>query len=294
MPQVDLETLVSVCGGGSCDRKIACETLAQDDPPQEEHDVPEVPPDFPPESFWLSKDAEMDWFDRNAFYERKESTKGNSNSTNLNPNLNPSSNSSSQRFSLSLKSKASIIGLPKPQKSCFTDAKLRRNYKPANIRFFPKRAEPAGKSTVPMTEPSSPKVSCMGRVRSKKDRNRRLRSRQRSLRSSEPAMEKTKPTERRRAGLWTSFRSIFRSGCRHQPAVEIEEPSTESPPRKSVTSKARDVTEIEPAGDPPGLGGMMRFASGRRSESWDVGESDRQSVNMNATEPSDRDSVFRR
>ncbi|MCD7452657.1 hypothetical protein HAX54_017717 [Datura stramonium] len=46
----------------------------------------ELPTDFPPESFWLSKDAEFDWFDRNAFLDRKQSTKGiGPNTTNLNP-----------------------------------------------------------------------------------------------------------------------------------------------------------------------------------------------------------------
>ena len=44
----------------------------------------------------------------------------------------------------------------------------------SNTRLFIKRIEPTGKSVVPMAEPSSPKVSCIGRVRSKKDRSRRL------------------------------------------------------------------------------------------------------------------------
>lgn len=288
MPQVDLETLVSVCAGGSCDRKIACETTLadQDDISSKEPDLQEIPPDFPPDSFWLSKDAEFDWFDRNVFYERKESHKGNSNSTNLNPNLNPNSNSTSQRFSLNLKSKASIIGLPKPQKSCFADAKLRRNIRPANPRFFPKRPEPTGKSAVPATEPSSPKVSCMGRVRSKRDRSRRLQNRQRSLKEKPKLKPEPEPERRRKMGLWTNFRAIFRTGCRHKPAVETDERMSpirsvgtkkESPPRKSVTAKGRDrdrdlsSTSIEEA---PGLGGMKHFASGRRSGAWSVDDMD--------------------
>ncbi|XP_054792618.1 uncharacterized protein LOC129298261 [Prosopis cineraria] len=178
MPQV--ETLVSACaGGGSGDRKIACETLADGHGHQaEEAHLPKNNPDSPPESFWLSRDEELDWWDRNAVYERKESTKGNSsNSTNLNPSLK----SKSQR--VSLKSKASIIGLPKPQKPSFGDAKNRRNHKLGNTRLFPKRSASVGKSESSVIEPSSPKVSCMGRVRSRRDRNRRLRSRQRSSES---------------------------------------------------------------------------------------------------------------
>ena len=277
------------------DRKIACETLAGDGdkPPGKEDDnggEPEVPPDFPPESYWLSKDAEFDWFDRNAFYERKDSQKGNGNSTNLNPNLNLGSNSNSQRFSKNLKSKAAIIGLPKPQKTNFVEAtKNRKHCKAGNVRLFPKRSgSSGGKSDGPMIEPSSPKVSCMGRVRSKRDRKRRLmkKNRQRSLKSSEPALEKVKSVDRRKkTGFFASFWAIFRTGRRDKTrpseefeslpgnsvsttrnrdfsgVVDIDEPSSEYFSRRSL--------DIEPG--PPSLGGMNRFASGRKSGSW-VGE----------------------
>ncbi|XP_021908831.1 uncharacterized protein LOC110822905 [Carica papaya] len=295
MPQVDLETLVSACAGGSCDRKIACETLAttdaQTDHPPGQPDS--IPPDFPPDSFYLSKDDEFDWFDRNAFYERKDSQKGNSNSTNLNPNVNPTCVSTSQRFAL--KTKASIIGLPKPQKACYADAKNRRNSKPAITQLFPKRSGSAGKcdSSV-LVEPSSPKVSCMGRVRSKRDRNRRLKNRQKPERSEESRKGKDKSISRRKPGLLASLRSIFRSGSKDQTARDrnsrqLDYPSARkidtittpdirrrlppgdaqsisaesiSPPRKS--GNARKSFESEPAG----LGGMKRFVSGRRSDSW--------------------------
>ncbi|KAK7284857.1 hypothetical protein RJT34_19610 [Clitoria ternatea] len=273
MLQVDLESLVSACTGGSSDRKIACETLADDhntDPPPEPH------PDSPPESFWLSRDEEYDWWDRNAVYERKESTKANSNSnsTNLNP-TGSNSNSNSQRFSLNLKSKAAIIGLPKPQKTSFVDSKNRRNH---NIRLFPKRSVSVGKSESSLVEPSSPKVSCMGRVRSKRDRNRKLRT-------SQTSEAKEKPETARKPGFFESFRAIFRSGRREKPDRKTEGSTW----RKSVKcSKARDSTSsvndvsFEESisrssvseSEPPGLGGMMRFASGRRSESWGVGDSE--------------------
>ncbi|XP_057488721.1 uncharacterized protein LOC130789398 [Actinidia eriantha] len=261
---VDLETLVSVCAGTG-DRKITCETLmdGEDDGEKlpEEEEKPDLPPDFPPESFWLSKDAEYDWFDRNAFYERKDSTKGNSNSPKVG---NPASNSSSQRFSANLKSKAAMIGLPKTQKTSYVDTTNRRNCKPANIRLFPKRPESVGKTAVALAEPSSPKVSCMGRVRSKRGRKKPSDP---EAAASKP-QEKARSVERRRIGIYGRFISIFRSRRKERPGVETYAkplPFKESSPRRSVTDKPREFHEA--AAEPPGLGGMMRFASGRRSSS---------------------------
>ncbi|KAF5747799.1 hypothetical protein HS088_TW05G00526 [Tripterygium wilfordii] len=287
MPQVDLETLVSACAGGSSDRKITCETLAEtgdDHKPDEAPDQLDIPPDFPPESFWLSKDEELDWYDRNAFIERKDSTKGNGHSANLNPNLIPGSNSSSQRFSHNLKSKASIFTLPKPQKPNYAETKNRRNCKQGNTHLFPKRFGSAVRSISSLVEPSSPKVSCMGRVRSKKDRNRRLRNRQKSSEQgskneSEQRSSKEKPAERQRKGFLAGFRAIFRSTRRDK---EVEDESAtktsdirsrlppsgtdeESMARRKSSDRAHD---FEPTTEPVGLGGMKGFASGRRAESW--------------------------
>lgn len=280
MPQVDLETLVTACTGGGNDNKIACETLADDDPTvirAGEDDALDVPP----ESFWLSKDSEYDWFDRNAFYERNESTKGNSNSTNLNPHINPNSNSTSnsQRFSVNLKSKASIIGLPKTQKTTFVDSK-RRTCKPPNMRLFPKRSESVGKSSTAVAEPGSPKVSCMGRVRSK-----RCRRRSNSVKRSEKPVQKPvavddeKKKTKKKTGFYSAVMSIFRSGkgqkkpsrsgSRKVMEVVMEEPVVVEPQRRSVSVRVREIpVSEEPVAEPPGLGGMKRFVSGRRSESW--------------------------
>lgn len=308
MPQVDLETLVSACAGVSCDKKIACETLANainknpnyatvnnDKNPSQEHDAddhqePEIPPDLPPDSFWLSKDAEFDWFDRNAFYERKESQRGHSHSNPI--GLNPNPSSTSQRFSTStttttLKTKASIIGLPKPQKF---DPKCKR-YSKANTNWFPKRTSSVGKSDGPLCEPSSPKVSCIGRVRSKRDR-RRLKKRQGS--GSESGSLKSVPDRKQKPGLFASLKTIFRArkgseGKNRERRKESSERKSggvvsthdirdrlpgggahaqskrvESPPRKSVASESRRSLD----GEPVGLGGMQRFTSGRRSDSW--------------------------
>lgn len=288
MPQGDLQTFFT----GDIvtdDRKAAGHddqaTLSDDgerlplEEETEEADRPEVPPDFPPESFWLSKDAEFDWFDRNAFFERKESTKASSNSMNLNPNLHPQSNSNSQRFSTNLKSKASMIGLPKPQKTSYVDAKNRRNGKSGNIRLFPKRSGSGGKSVSTMIEPSSPMVSCMGKVKSKKDRNRQKTHHH----STELATAEEKSLEKQSKGFFACFRTIFRSGGRRQPVVEPTASLTNSPPEQGV--RARDLTPSatnppptasHPSKtdetDPPSLGGLQRFASGRRSSSWSVSE----------------------
>ncbi|CAN1134085.1 hypothetical protein LINPERPRIM_LOCUS16306 [Linum perenne] len=306
MPQVDLESIVgSVCSGGSCsDRKITCETLApaavvedEDDEQNQQKLAAESDhqsSDFPPESFWLSKDAELDWLDRNAFVSRQGSTRGSSNnSTSLIHGFHPNtanSSSHSQRFS-NLKSKASILGLPKPQNSCFVDGKSRRHTKPVNTHLFPKRSGSAGKSSSSVAEPGSPKVSCMGRVRSKRDRNRRLRSRQRSKRSTEPELKKAKSVRRRESsssspsGFMASIRSIFKtcSKSKKQSKTESADSSRKSESAAKAT-RTNDIRDRLPTSDRDApveksggeestaaagsFGGMMKFSSGRRSEDW--------------------------
>ncbi|KAK8562154.1 hypothetical protein V6N13_148731 [Hibiscus sabdariffa] len=261
MPQGNLETLVSACAGGSHDNKIVCETLATTESDTDDHlhsaEKP-VEEEIAPESFWLSKDAEFDWFDRNAFYERKESQKGNSapNSTNLNPSLNSTSNS--QRFSLR-KSKASIIGLPKPQKPCFVEPKNRK-HTPGNTRLFPKRSGSA-KSDRPVVEPSSPKVSCIGRVRSKRDRKGRLKKRDQNPAGVETVKEKTR---KKRSSLFSSFRSIFRPKSNGK-ASEVHAPTAGNKDIRCRLPRA-EIMESGVVAEPVSLGGMRRFASGRRSE----------------------------
>ncbi|KAK9122797.1 hypothetical protein Sjap_012399 [Stephania japonica] len=262
MPQVDLETLV--CGG---DRKIACETAAA-----AEEEIPENLPDYAAESFYVAKEDELDWFDRNAVFERKESTKGSSNGvSSYNPSSTPSlsSVSNSQRFPTNYKSKASLIGFPKAQNTSYADCKQRRHCRGSNPTFFPKRSRSTGKSGLPLTEPSSPKVSCIGRVRSKRQRSRR----QRPPPPSQPPIAKSE----KHGGFWTSFKAVLRFGRRRKtPHHGGGDGSVESSPRRmSVKSeKVRSgIVVSEPDGEPAGLGAMKRFASGRRSEcSW--GDSD--------------------
>lgn len=264
MPQVDIETSVTARGN---DRKISCETLADTAVDGESVDyAADVTPDLPPGSFWLSKDAEYDWFDRNAFYERKESTKGYAKSSNPNPNLNPSSNSTSQKLSAKFMSRASILRLPKAQDAAFVDTK-RRTCKPVNIRLFPKRFASSGKSSVSVAEPGSPKVSCMGRVRSK-----RCRRRFDSLKRGE------KPAKKKKTGFHLKIMSLFRfrkgsrkpepSGSMNvMEAVDEESASSVVEPRRKCTSvKVGERVGGEIVEEPPSLGRMKRFSSGRRSE----------------------------
>ncbi|KAF6165917.1 hypothetical protein GIB67_012814 [Kingdonia uniflora] len=255
------ETLIR----SNSDSKVICETMIGPNP----SDPQPNPPDFPPESFLVSIEDEFEWFDQNAYYDRTESTKGISNSdsipnssTNLNPNLG-----SNQKFS-----KASMIGLPKPQKSNFVVG-LRRK-KASNARFFPKRSQ----STVSVGDPGSPKVSCIGRVRSKKERRRRLKNSQRKTESNK---EPGSGEPRRKTGFWSSFKDAFLLGCRKNLAVDVENPTVESTPPRKVAFHKRNLgfkpdmgtgTSGGMSEPPPGLGGLNKFASGRRSKSWGGGE----------------------
>ncbi|XP_043707064.1 uncharacterized protein LOC122656552 [Telopea speciosissima] len=267
MPQVDLETFV--CGG---DRKITCESLVGDhhsQPDKPDSPEEEAPPDFPAESFQILKEEELEWFNRNALYERKESQKGNSN-PNPNPNPISISNQSSQRFSLNLTSNKSIIGLPKPQKSCFLISKSRRTGPPPRAPFFPKKPSRSGKSLT-VTEPSSPKVSCIGRVKSKKDKNRRCASGRQPTEGTTAKASKSKPGKK--TGFWANLMGVLPPSCRDGSSVAIEGPPNESPklasvPRRSFTERERKIPASLPLGEPTGLDGMKRFTSGRRSESW--------------------------
>ncbi|XP_073062009.1 uncharacterized protein [Primulina eburnea] len=260
MPQVHIETLVSARAN---DRKISCETLADTTVEGEAAAyAADVTPDLPPGSFWLSKDSEYDWFDRNTFYERTESTKGYA----KNPSPNPSSNSTSQKLSAKFMSRASILRLPKAQNAAFVDTK-RKTCKPVNIRLFPKRLVSSGKSSVSAAEPGSPKVSCMGRVRSK-----RCRRRFDSLKRGE------KPVEKKKTGFYSKIMSLFRfrkgsrkseqSGSMNVMEAVEEEPAAAAVEslRKSMSVKVGERVGGEIVAEPPGLGGMKRFSSGRRSE----------------------------
>lgn len=248
MPPVELETLV--CG----DRKIVCETLI--DGPDNPSSPRGPPPDhLPAESFCLpTLEDEIDWVDRNAVYQRKQSTKGGISSSSSLPNSGHLSSSNPGPSQRGLKSKRSIIGLPKRPDSCQLCQNTRRSCRPAPIRFFPKAS--SSKSSVPEAEPGSPKVSCVGRVRKPKSGGKR------SSDGEQP------PARSRR--FWRSVFAVF--GRRREEAVVLNaKPPSPIPPMPR--RQEMDGEEGFPAVAPPSLGGMKKLASERRSASW-VAEDD--------------------
>ncbi|KAF5809761.1 putative calcium/calmodulin-dependent protein kinase [Helianthus annuus] len=220
--------------------------------------------EVPSESFWLSKDAEFDWFAENAFLERKESTKGNFNSMGLSQSVNPShSNPSSQRYSVSLKPKAPIIGLPKTQKTTYVDLKCRQ-CKPLNVRLFPKKMY---SFAVRATEPSSPKVSCIGRVRSKSRRNLA----EQAVEPVKSACQRSGTGRAHKAGLMSRILSLF--GFQDHRRKNSETTSGKEKKLGERSGSRRTWVSVKPVNSEPGmpfepdaLGGMIRFASGRRSD----------------------------
>ncbi|KAF3645276.1 hypothetical protein FXO38_15372 [Capsicum annuum] len=288
MTQLDSESLNSTNSLGNNDRKIVCETLAiagAGVPPEE------LPPDFPPESFCLSKEAELDWFDRNAFLERKESGKGNSShSMNVSSNLN----SSSQRVPLTLKTKTTFFGLPKSSSS--VDPK-RKTCKPVNIRFFPTKRSESALKAVAEPEPVSPKVSCMGRVRSKKGRKGSASCEPGSTKCEISTLQRSKsskaPPVKRKIRIYSrvlsllgfsrrNIKPVMASTEKMHDFVPEEEPVQhrksnalcDEPVQRRKSNALRIAVSDEPGTGPTGLGGMMRFTSGRRSESWAAEEID--------------------
>ncbi|KAG1369697.1 hypothetical protein COCNU_15G000630 [Cocos nucifera] len=246
-----------VCGGGG-EGKVVCETLAEGGGRPEAAATED--PDLPAESFQVRIGDEIHWTDLNVVYDRDDSTKGNTNPKSQNSNSKPP-RSNSQRFSGNLKTKAPILGLPnKIQHSGYLGRSARR---PTNGRIFPKKKPPGGgcrKSAVPEEEPGSPKVSCFGKVLSERERQR---CRQQGQRSTPAAAEEG---EEKNSGCWASLAAVFRCYGGVERAACVEE-SSASPPSGGGAAKGRGPPPPEMAA--PGLGGMMRFSSGRRPASWD-------------------------
>ncbi|OAY71685.1 hypothetical protein ACMD2_11675 [Ananas comosus] len=271
MPQVDLETLV--CGGGGSDGKVSCETLIGGGGGEETAAAAAAAEDLdlPAESYRLRIGEDVDWTDVSAVYDRDDSTKGNTNPKSQQHQLaNPSkARSNSQRFSGNLKAKAPpIIGLPgKIQHSSYLGSSARR---PAAVRIFPKKARTGAggrKPAVPESEPASPKVSCIGKVLSERERDRRRRRRRGSA-------EEMEEDDEGRSGCWgglvAALRCAARCGGGGGHGGDTAEDSAPSPSRDSTANLGRVAApeEAAPPQGPPGLGGMKRFASGRREASW--------------------------
>lgn len=254
MPQVDLETLV--CGVGGLtggDGKVSCETLIQPDPE----------PNLPPESISVSI---QDYLAGAAplTYDREDSAKESTNpkSHSHNPNVPNPTRSGSQRYaSANLKANGPILGLPNKIKhvTCSTS---RHRASQTSSRIFPKKkpakaAAAGGKSAVPDYEPSSPKVSCIGKVLSDREREKcRLARRRRSPNSP---------------GCWAGLVGLFACAGGGIDAAEEKDEVARGDilvKKSNIPSDEDDAVDVRSNGEAPGLGGMKRFASGRRAASW--------------------------
>lgn len=122
----------------------------------------------PPESYSVCQAKVADWLNHHTFIERKSSVK-----FAVTKNQDSSQTRSSHRtISLNQRPKLSIIGFrKKPIQQ--TDGKSKHNDKPENIRLFRNRSEPGRDYCLLITEPVSPRVSCVGRVGSVRVRGKK-------------------------------------------------------------------------------------------------------------------------
>ncbi|KAJ8505089.1 hypothetical protein OPV22_005975 [Ensete ventricosum] len=256
MPQVDLEAIV--CGGG--DTRVACETQFAVAQPRALDD-----PDFPPESVVVRVgDDGLDWANVGAaVYDRDDTTKGSTNpKVQAQQWQHAKPRSSSHRFSGGIQAKPPIIGLPgKVQQHYGYLSRSGRHTAAAPI--FPKTPSVPGaarwrKSTVPLQEPGSPKVSCIGKVLSEKECDRYPKLRRQSLEEEDKKMERVES-----AGCWASVTTAFYCVGAESTAKETKPGDT---PGK-VAGERRIAAE--PAMEPPALGAMRRFSSGRRPSPLD-------------------------
>lgn len=214
----------------------------------------------PPESTQLRLGDDIAWSEINGVYDRDDSLKENTNPKCLLKNhpgggggAGGQANGSSQRFSGNLKPTAApIIGLS----GKLGQGGARRHHPPA---IFPKKAKTGGGGRAPraaVPEPSSPKVSCIGKVLSDRERGRLGRP----------------PRPRGAAGGCCGGLAFLMRRSRSRNSVECVDQSPPPPPpplaeasRRREKRESAQEAEAEPA---PGLGGMRRFASGRRAAEW--------------------------
>lgn len=137
----------------------------------------------PPESYAVCQAKVSDWLNQNTYMERKASVK-----FAITKNLDPcQTGRSTHRKSVSLhqRPKLSIIGFrKKPVQQTEGSTKSRQNDKAENIRLFRNRSEPGRDYCLLITEPVSPRVSCVGRVGSVR-------------------------VQGKKAGVWKSFKAVF-------------------------------------------------------------------------------------
>ncbi|XBI79837.1 hypothetical protein VPH35_089167 [Triticum aestivum] len=191
------------------------------------------------------------WSDVTGVYDRDDSLKENTNPKCFNVKNYPghkAGNGAAQRFSGNLKPTAApIIGIS----GNLGQGCARRHRPPA---MFPKNAKTGG-------EPGSPKVSCMGKVLSGRERDRR-----RELISR----------EKMKGGCCPWFGFPIRPSRSRKSAVESVDWSP--PPRlplayveRKMEAKEVSTDQAAPPAPAPALAGMRRFASGRRVADWAAG-----------------------
>ncbi|CAN6362296.1 unnamed protein product [Urochloa humidicola] len=215
----------------------------------------------PPESTRLRIGDDIAWSEINGVYDRDDSLKENTNPKCLLKTHNPHHNGGgSQRFSGNLKPTAApIIGLS--GKLGGARRNQHHNHPPA---IFPKKAKTGGGGRAPkaaVPEPESPKVSCIGKVLSDRERARLGRP-PRSRGNSRPP------------GCCGGLGFLMRRSRSRNSAVECVDQSPPPPPPSfpplAEAAKRREgkEMEVEETAAAPGLGGMRRFASGRRAAEW--------------------------
>nr|GEU91843.1 serine/threonine-protein kinase pakA-like [Tanacetum cinerariifolium] len=124
----------------------------------------------PPDSFWVSNNKVNDWLNQHTFIERKASVK----LVQASRKTDPTQTRSSQRsVSFNQKLQTTIIGF-RQKPGHINEGKPKPNDRPDSFRLFKNRSVP-GKSSglVQVTEPKSPRVSCIGRVGSMRGRARK-------------------------------------------------------------------------------------------------------------------------
>jgi hypothetical protein len=210
----------------------------------------------PPESTRLRIGDDIAWSEINGVYDRDDSLKENTNPKCLlknHPHHNTTNGSSSQRFSGNLKPTAApIIGLS--GKLGGQGARRPHNHPPA---IFPRKAKTGGGGRAPkaaVPEPGSPKVSCIGKVLSDRERARLGRP------------PRARGSSVRQPGCCGGLGFLMRRSRSRNSAVECVD---QSPPPLAEAARRREAKEVDDTtAAAPGLGGMRRFASGRRAAEW--------------------------
>ncbi|XP_066310285.1 uncharacterized protein [Miscanthus floridulus] len=248
MPQVDLESLVcGVSGAGAGDRKVSCETViaggSEDASPPRMPPPPPPDPDFPPESITIPIGDDVAFSELNPIYERDDSTKG---------STNPKFAAAVVANPIAAKTRSNstrVAGAPPPAAGTTffgLPAKIRPTFsrrRPSQGRILhDKRAGGGGGSGSGSrgdgeVEPRSPKVSCIGKVLSDRERHGRRR--------------------RGRRGWWHGVAAMFRcDGCARVPGDASRKMALEDDDGEQQRQQE------------PGIAGMRRFKSGRRAASW--------------------------